>query len=171
MRRPVFSCLLALGLIAALSAAASASVASSRAPDDGCLVTRDVRGTVTISLKGGFVLGRFDQGQLWIDDPVEGDGTIKVTGVDKTPRLVTDTRTLYSGLDVRFRASGRSVIRIVAVGTYVSAIGKGTATVSGKNYVQDSDAGYSIDSASFCTDNFQPMPDEAAEKLVIGGTP
>ena len=175
MGRPALVSVLAFAFAAALGVAASASLASSRALDDGCLVTRDVKGTVTINLKSGFVLGRFDQGRVSIDDRVDGDGTIKVSGADKAPRELSDTKTLYIGDNLRFRATGRLIIVIKAVGVYVTAIGRGSATLSasilGSPYSQEADSGYSVDSASFCSDEatFEQMP-SALAKFAIGGT-
>jgi hypothetical protein len=170
MGRPALVGVLSIGLVAALAVASAAAIASSHALDDGCLVTRDVRGTATINLRSGFVIGRFDQGQLWIDDRVENDGTVRVSGFDETPRELTGTKTRYAGYDMRFRASGRTVIVIKGIGVYVSVIGKGSATLSGVGYFQDPAAGFSVDADSFCTDKFQEMPDVTPQKFVIGGT-
>jgi hypothetical protein len=104
----------------------------------------------------GFVFGRFDQGQVDIDDPVSTDGSIKVFGYQKK-RLISETKTRYIGVGVRFRASGLFRIRVEAVGMDVSLAGKGTATLSSDFFF---DAGkYSTDAESFCESRFQSMPD------------
>lgn len=168
MRKLVSICLLVGVLAASLGVAASISGASEGDADDGCLVTRDAKGLITISLRSGFVLGRFDSGQVTMDDLVEGDTPPRVYGTDRTPRLLTDTRTLYKGENVRFRANGRTIIHINAVGVYVSAVGKGTATLWDQDF-ELLPGDFSVDAASFCTDGFQPMP-QISERFVIGGT-
>lgn len=160
MRKIVLACVL-LPVVAALAAASPAAPDTS---EDGCLVVDSGRGIVTLSAKG-FVFGRFDQGQVDIDDPVQGDGSVKVFGFQKK-RLITETKTRYIGVSVRFRASGLFRIRLEAVGMDVSLAGKGTATLSSDNFI---DAGkYSIDAASFCESRFQPMPDVPTRVAVAG---
>ncbi len=138
------------------------SQAGSEAQDDGCLVVSAGRGIVTINAKG-FVFGRFDQGQVDIEDPIQTDGNIRVFGYEKK-RLLGETKTRYVGFTVRFRASGLFRIRTEAIGMELSLAGKGTATVSSDGFF---DAGeYSIDAPSFCESRFQPLPD-VSRKLVI----
>jgi hypothetical protein len=172
MGRPAFVWALALGLLAAFAAAASVSLASSRALDDGCLVTSDAKGVVRISLRSGFVLGRFDSGQITVVDPTPADGAlpkVSVTGYEKG-RPISETKSTYIGDQVRFWASGRAIISINATGIYTSAVGKGIATLSATTFIQSLAGQFSVDSDSFCTANFQPMPDAAA-RFTIGGTP
>jgi hypothetical protein len=162
MRKILFACAL-LPVVAAFAAGSAAAPSGS---DDGCLVVSSGRGIVTLNAKG-FVFGRFDQGQVDIDDPVPTDGSVKVFGFQKK-RLISETKTRYIGVSVRFRASGLFRIRLEAVGIDMSFAGKGTATLSSDNFF---DAGkYSIDSASFCESRFQPMPETPA-RVVIAGEP
>ena len=113
----------------------------------------------------GFVFGRFDQGQVDIEDPIQADGNVRVFGYEKM-RLLTDTKTRYIGSLVRFRASGLFRIRVEAVGMDISLAGKGTATLSSDGFL---DAGeYSTDAESFCESQFEPMPD-VARKLILAG--
>ena len=158
MRKIVAACvaLLALVLLAA------SSQAGSRAVDEGCLVVRAGRGIVSFNAKG-FLLGRFDQGQVDIEDPLQGDGNVRVFGFDKK-RLLTETKTRYIGSFVRFRASGQFKVRVEAVEMELSLAGKGTATLTSDGFF---DAGeYSIDAQSFCEGRFLPMPD-VLRRLVI----
>ena len=149
-------------LVAATAIAAGSSQGSAIAADDGCLVVDAGRGVMSTNVKG-FVFGRFDQGQVDIDDPVSGDGQVRVFGYQKK-RLLTDTKTRYIGFGVRFRASGLFRIRVEAIGVDMSLSGKGTATLSSDGFI---DAGtYSSDAASFCDDHFQPLPD-VPHKVVI----
>lgn len=162
MRRLLVAC--ALALLSALPAAVSQ--ASRRVPGDGCLVVRDGRGIVTVAGKG-YVFGRFDQGNVVIEDPEPGAGTVKVFGSDRT-RPLSETRTIYIGDQVRFRASGRFKFRVNAnSGIGLSVVGRGTAVLSSDDFL---DAGeFSVDTASFCDDGFQAMPD-VPTRYVIGGS-
>jgi len=158
MRKIVAACLPMLALVLL----AGSSQARPVAMDDGCLVVQAGRGFVSFNAKG-FLLGRFDQGQVDIEDPLQGDGNVRVFGFDKK-RLLTETKTRYSGLQVRFRASGLFKVRVEAVGMELSLAGKGTATLSADGFL---DAGeYSTDAQSFCESRFQPMP-ELPRKLAI----
>jgi hypothetical protein len=158
MRKIAAACLLVLGLVAVVGSSQARTVAQ----DDGCLAVTAGRGIVSINAKG-FLLGRVDEGQIDIEDPLEGDGNVRVTGFDKK-RFLTDTKTRYIGTLVRFRASGLFKVRVEAVGIDFSLAGKGTATVSSDGFV---DAGhYSTDAESFCETHFQPMPD-LPRKIVI----
>ena len=64
MRRIVLASAVAL-----LAVPAAASHGDKRPPGDGCLVVRNGRGVVSVAAKGT-VFGRFDQGQVRIEDPV-----------------------------------------------------------------------------------------------------
>ena len=166
MRKTALLCVLAFaGAIAGAS-----SQAGTAASDDGCLVVAAGRGIFSVNAKG-FVFGRFDQGLVDIEDPIQADGQVRVFGYEKK-RLLTDTKTRYIGQSVRFRASGLFRLRIEAVGIDLSLAGKGAATLSSDNFF---DAGeYSIDSPSYCEAQFQPVPD-VPRKVVIAaqgqGTP
>lgn len=158
MRRIAFACvpLLAIALLT------GSSLAGSEAQDDGCLVVTAGKGIVTINAKG-FVFGRFDQGQVDIDDPISDDGNVRVFGEEKK-RALGETKTRYIGDFVRFRAGGLFRIRTEAIGIELSLAGKGIANITSDGLV---DAGeYSIDASSFCESRFQPLPD-VARKLVI----
>ena len=138
------------------------SQAGPAALDDGCLVVDAGRGIVSFNAKG-FLLGRFDQGQIDIEDPLQGDGNVRVFGYQKK-RLLTETKTRYIGSLVRFRASGLFKVRIEALGMELSLAGKGTATLTSDGFF---DAGqYSTDAQSFCESRFQPMPD-VPRRIVI----
>jgi hypothetical protein len=142
-------------LVVVAAAATASSQGGTAAADDGCLAIDAGRGVVSVNAKG-FVFGRFDQGQVDIDDPVADDGQVRVFGYQKK-RLLTDTKTRYIGFGLRFRASGLFRFRIEAIGVDLSLAGKGTATLSSDDFLDAGD--YSIDSQSFCEARFQPMPD------------
>jgi hypothetical protein len=158
MRKVAAACLPLLVLVLL----ASSSQAGSVAQDDGCLAVQAGRGIVSFNAKG-FLLGRFESGQVDIEDPLQGDGNVRVFGFAKK-RLLTETKTRYIGTFVRFRASGQFKVRVEAVGMELSLAGKGTATLNSDGFF---DAGqYSTDAQSFCESRFQPMPD-VPRKLVI----
>ena len=160
MRKLAFLC----ALLPAVAVLAGASSAAPEAQDDGCLVVSSGRGIVTLNARG-FVFGRFDQGQVDIEDPLQADGSVKVFGYQKK-RLISETKTRYIGVGVRFRASGLFRIRVEAVGTDVSLGGKGAATLTSDNFL---DAGrYSTDAASFCESRFLPMPDVPTRVVIAG---
>lgn len=165
MRKAVLLCVLAA--TAATALAVAPSQAGSAAPDDGCLVVQSGRGIVQLSAKG-FVFGRFDEGQVEITDPVADDGAVKVFGYEKK-RAISETKSLYIGFQVRFRASGAFRIRVEAnSGIEVSAAAKGTASLSSDDFF---DAGqYSVDAASFCEARFQAMPDVPTKLTIAAAT-
>ncbi len=90
-------------LVVVAAAATASSQGGTAASDDGCLVIDAGRGVVSVNAKG-FVFGRFDQGQVDIDDPVADDGQVRVFGYQKK-RPLTDTKTRYIGFGLRFRRS------------------------------------------------------------------
>jgi hypothetical protein len=148
-----------LAVVGALALVLSLLAGSTRASDgvatDGCLVVQSGKGIASVNAKGTIV-GHFDYGKVTITDPTPGDGTVKVTGADRV-RLITEKKTLYSGTDVHFRASGKSVVRVEAIFTDLSAVGHGKVTLSADDY---SDPGtFSMDDASFCQAGFRPVPD------------
>ena len=158
MRKIAAACLPLLALVLL----AGSSHAGGDAQDDGCLVVEAGRGIVSFNAKG-FVFGRFDQGQVDIEDPLQGDGNVRIFGYQKK-RLLSETKTRYIGSLVRFRASGLFRVRVEAVGMDLSLAGKGTATLTSDGFF---DAGeYSTDAQSFCEGRFQPMPD-VPRRIVI----
>ncbi len=144
-------CVLALGLPAA-------SGALTGAIGDGTLVVKDGRGTVSVAARGA-IIGRFDSGSVWIDDPVPGDGSRPIVYGYSSERQLTATRTLYIGTNVRFRLIGGFFrAKVNATGINVSAVGRGYATVWGGDAL-----GGFIDAGFFSVngDDFKPMPDTA----------
>ena len=137
MRKVAAAC---LPLLALVVLAALVPGEAGMAQDDGCLVSQAGRGIVSFNAKG-FLLGRFDQGQVDIEDPLQGDGNVRVFGFDKK-RLLTETKTRYVGSLVRFRASGLFKVRVEAVGMELSLAGKGTATLTSDGFF---DAGRVLD--------------------------
>lgn len=161
MRKIAAACLVLL----TLATVAGASQAGTDAQDDGCLVVAAGRGIVLLQAKG-FLLGRFDSGQIDIEDPLQNDGSYRVFGVGLKRRSLTDTRTRFIGDFVRFRASGLFRVRIEALGVDFSLAGKGSATLSSDGLLDPGH--YSTDAQSFCETRFQAIPD-VPRKVVISG--
>jgi hypothetical protein len=158
MRKVAAACLPVLALVLL----AGSSQARPTAEDEGCLVVQAGRGIVSFNAKG-FLLGRFDEGHVDIEDPLQGDGNVRVSGFDRK-RLLTETKTRYIGSLVRFRASGFFKVRVEAVGMELSLAGKGSATLTSDGFLDPGE--YSTDAQSFCESRFQPMP-ELPRKLAI----
>ncbi len=150
MRKIAAACVPLLALVVLVAS----SQAKPAAQDDGCLVVEAGRGIVSFNAKG-FLLGRFDSGNVDIEDPLQGDGNVRVFNFDKK-RQLTETKTRYIGERVRFRASGQLKVRVEALGMELSFAGKGTATVNSDGFVDPGQ--YSTDAQSFCESRFQPMP-------------
>ena len=135
MRRVfVVLCMLAL----AVPAAAGARV---NAPGEGTLTVKGADGLISIAARGG-VIGRFDQGQLWVRDPNPDDQFEEiVTGADKRT-VKNEFVTIYTGKNIRFRYLGGFFrIKLTAVGIDLGAVGKGTVTLQG------ADGTYSVNDA------------------------
>lgn len=128
---------------------------------DGCLVVDNGLGKVTINLKRGVVFGRFSSGLLNVND-LDGDAkppTINA-GQTGTPQgvKISDHVTQYSADSMRFRTSGPEKLTINAQAIDLSVAGKGTVTLSSAGFEPDFAGTFSVDAASFCSDNFQQMP-------------
>lgn len=127
--------------------------AGRRVPGDGTLEVQSGRGLVDVQARGG-IIGRFDTGRLIIDDPIEGDGSGPIVYGAERIRELGPTRTLYIGEDVRFRLIGGGwKVRIIAVGMWVSVVGRGQAVLD------DGEPSFT-DSGRFSVNGgpFQPMP-------------
>ena len=125
MRRVLFACaLFALAMPAA-------TVAAPDAEGDGTLVVRNASGVMHIATKGT-VIGSCDKCTIWIDDPTSGDGSGPIVTGFEGKRDLTDTKSRWSGSDVRFRLIGgfaRTRVRGSGIDLYV--VGKGSVTVQG----------------------------------------
>jgi hypothetical protein len=151
--------ILASGFVVGILAPRGAATTST--PGDGCLVVENGLGRVAVSLTRGVVFGRFYQGSVRIDDPIQGDGsTATVSGAP--PVRLSDHRTSYTGDQVRFRTTGAVRIVVNAQAIQLSAVGKGSAVLfagdSAGGLVPAFSGRFSVDAASFCQDNLQQMP-------------
>ncbi len=150
---------LASGLVVGIVAPRGGATTST--PGDGCLVVQNGLGRITVSLTRGVVFGRFSQGTVKIDDPIEGDGS--PPSVYGAPAVkLTDHRTSYTGDQVRFRTAGAVKIVVNAQAIQLSAVGKGWAQLfagdSLGGFVPGFSGKFSVDAASFCQDNLLQMP-------------
>jgi hypothetical protein len=99
--------------------------------EDGTLSVKNGAGKVSMQFNGSAV-GRITRGTIKIVDPVAGDGAgADVWGCDSR-EVTNDIVTVCSGSNLRFRAvGGRYRIRLSGTGVYLSAIGRGGATLNG----------------------------------------
>lgn len=158
--------LLVVGVLALLLAVPASSQADRNTLSDGCLVVSNGQGIVTVSAHGG-IFGRFDQGQVVIEDLNLSDARApKVFGNDTFEQL-TPTRTRYTGQNVRFRFTGGGAFRVsvTGIGIDLSAVGHGWANVNGAGFT---DPGlYSADNDSLCSKAFKPLP-KTPTRVVLG---
>lgn len=128
MRRIVVSTTL---LALALPFAASAAL---RTPGDGTLSVRDLDGYVTISVRGGGVIGRCDQCRLFLDEFRGADEILPVVSGGRGVDTDADgAKERYFGKDLRWKAIGGSFTMIVRAGTDVdlSVVGRGRGGIFG----------------------------------------
>ena len=125
MRRVLFACaLFALAVPAA-------TFASRGADGDGTLVVRNASGVIHSAAKGT-VIGSCAKCTIWIDDPTPGDGSGPIVTGFEGKRDLTDTKSRWSGADVRFRLiGGFSRTRVRGSGIDLYVVGKGSITVQG----------------------------------------
>jgi hypothetical protein len=125
MRRVLFACaLFALAVPAA-------GVASRLAEGDGTLVVRNASGVIQV-VATGTVIGSCDRCTIWMDDPKPGDGSGPIVTGFEGKHDLTDTKSRWSGADVRFRLiGGFARTRVRGSGIELYAVGKGSATVQG----------------------------------------
>jgi hypothetical protein len=147
--------LIVLAAAAALIALPAAALALPLGSDDGTLSVRHGRGVVRLAFKGA-VFGRVAKGVVRITDPVDGDGE----GADFfncDSRRDTDTTTVCSGSDIRFRAiGGRYSVKVAGSGIFLSAVGRGRVLLNGNgDDTGNPDGGY-----SFNGDDYQSLPDD-----------
>lgn len=152
----------ALVLVLALPAAAGAL---RRAPGDGTLVVQAGQGLVLVQARGG-IIGRFDSGQVVIEDPFERDGGGPIVFGAEQIRELGPRRTLYIGrAGVRFRLIGGAYrVRVEAIGIDLSAVGRGFVILDGSRF-RDFPGRFSINGGPF-----QPLP-PAPTRLPLGAPP
>jgi hypothetical protein len=119
--------LLFLGLVAAVSVPAVVTAASLT---DGTLSVKRGRATINIKLRGT-VIGRMASGTIRIRDLGPYDNSIPQIRHCRL-RYPNSTTIACTGKKIVFRAvDGRFVVRLKGSGIYLSAVGRGTVTVTG----------------------------------------
>jgi hypothetical protein len=149
MRR--FVLLTVLATACAVPTVASAFVLSA-GDDDGALSVRNGRGKVILNPFNGSAVGHVAHGRVVMNDPIDGDGQgFEVWGCDARVRP-TDTATVCTGDNLRFRAvGGKYKIVLKGSGIFLSAVGRGTATIdgSGDDPSIDSDGAFSLNDSPY----------------------
>ena len=147
---------LILGLLAALMCVPAIALAGER---DGTLAVRHATGTVAVSARGT-LFGHCDRCTVVITDPDPSDGKPPVvTPLSVVRQPLTDTKTSYSGNDLRFRVIG-GFFRVKASGTGIdiSAVAVGAATL-----VDGTSGSYSVAGGPF-----EPLPLDRTS-VALGG--
>ncbi len=102
--------------------------------------SRDANGTIIVQGKG-VIFGHFDQGALMVLDYRPDDPNASITVSGSKVRAVKATGT-YSGSDIRFLfPSGRYTLELIGNGIAVSAVGKGSVSVTGAGTNDDGTVG------------------------------
>jgi hypothetical protein len=168
--RPLLYATVVLAALAAVGVAAPRGEARTAVPGDGCLVINQGFGNVTISLTRGLIFGRVGGiSAITVDDTNPADNsTAQVFGYG-SKTLLPDGRIRYTGnqnnAPIRFKSQGAVKIRISdATLLDLSVVGKGFAVLSSGTF-NVPDNLYSVDAASFCQDNFQPLPLPSAKPV------
>ncbi len=161
MRRLAFICAV-LGLVLPASA-----LAARNSPADGTLAVRSASGDPGIPVIGlnvtGAAVGQIVRGRIMIDDPNPNDGPAPdVTGAERA-RDISNTATVYSGTNIRFRAvGGRFRIRIFGTGIDANVVGQGTVWFTGSTTLLNSGK-YSVNGG-----DWKPVPDFVKFQLSAG---
>jgi hypothetical protein len=128
MRRLAVLCL-SLAILAGLPAVAAADV---RSDGDGTLNVKDGVGVVWIAADGA-LFGRFDKGTLKVFDPADGnpvDVNVWPAGAADVT-FATDTTTVYSGTNLRFRIVGKFRVTIKGSDIDLTGVGQGRVGLKG----------------------------------------
>ena len=125
MGRALFACALLLLAVPAVGLGAGG------ADGDGTLVVKNASGVVNV-VATGTLIGSCDRCTVWIDDPKLGDGSGPIVTGFEGKRDLTETKSRWSGADVRFRLiGGFSRTRVRGTGIDLYAVGWGSVTVQG----------------------------------------
>jgi hypothetical protein len=125
--------LVAFTVLAIALAVPAAGLAVGDGSADGTLSVKNARGLVQLQPFNGSAIGRIGRGRVVITDSVFDDGAgFDFWGCD-TKFDKSDTTTVCSGSNLRFRAIGGSYrIVIRGAGISVSAVGRGTVLLDGR---------------------------------------
>jgi hypothetical protein len=135
---------LCLSLLVAALVLPAAAIAADRSAKDGTLVVRNADAKIFIWKANGTVFGRLAQGKLIIDDsnPID-EAEPEVFGAEQVlPDYNDEGMVTYSGKAIRFRFFGGGYsIRIQGTGINLSAVGRGSAKLTGLGTPLDGDYG------------------------------
>jgi hypothetical protein len=113
-----------------LFAAPAVALAVNGSSTDGTLAVYGASGSVSIAARGAMI-GQIDHGKVILEDPDPKDGPAPVVWGYESKRDLTDTKSLYSGSDIRFRiGSGFFRIKVVGTGVDLSIVGRGSITLA-----------------------------------------
>jgi hypothetical protein len=144
--------LLFLGLLAVLTVPAVVTAAAST---DGTLSVKRGRATIAIRLARGTVIGRLAVGQVKIKDVSPYDGPAPDVHHCRRLRYPTPNTTLCIGRKLTFRAlDGRFVVNVKGTGIFLSAVGRGSVTITGAG-----DPGLPNGVMSINNGVYEPIPD------------
>lgn len=158
MRRLVVLTVLAIGL--AVPAAGLAVVGAS---DDGTLSVKNAAGKILLAPFNGSAIGRVGQGRVAVTDPVLSDGVgFDFWGCDNKIEK-SETTTVCTGNNIRFRAIGGSYkIFVKGSGISLSAVGRGTVLLDGLGEEPDfhNDGVFSLNDGAYRSlpDIAKPLP-------------
>jgi len=168
--------LLCLAAVLASGFAAGMAVpgggATTATPGDGCLVVQGGYGRVTVTLTQGVVFGRYSEGTLVYNDQGGDLHLPTVPGVQPTHNVGDHLWKYADASFVRFRAQGPTKLTINAQFLNLSVAGRGYAFLSAADWngvpftLNPPSNAFSVDSASFCGDNFQRIPVKPTKYLI-----
>ena len=154
---------LCLSLLVATLVLPAAALAGARAAGDGTLVVRDANAKVEITKARGTIFGHLDKGWLKVTDYNQDDSRDpEVNGAKASwPLNASGSTWFYKGTDIRFRFfGGRYSITVGGFGIDISAVGKGTVTLTGNTAVTDGDYGsFAVDGQKFTPIQLLPTVD------------
>lgn len=143
--------LLFLGLVAMLAVPAIVTAASLT---DGTLSVKRGRATINIKLQRGTVIGRMASGTIRIRDLGPYDNSIPQIRHCRL-RYPNSTTIACTGKKIVFRAvDGRFVVRLKGSGIFLSAVGRGTVTITGAASPTSTNGVMSVDNGPY-----QQIPD------------
>jgi hypothetical protein len=147
MRRLLTSCAL-IALLLAPAAAAGSSPTAATDDKDGTLSIRNATGLVIIKATATIV-GHVDKAsRMTVNDPIDTDGPDPLVVGQDTKHKISDTKTVYTGSDIRFKLiGGYFTLYVRGSGITLTAVGQGKVWMDGGPVLHDGT--FSIDDGPF----------------------
>jgi len=125
-----------------------AATAGRATPGDGSLVVSNADGSLTVQVKG-VIFGHFDRGRMTVLDwKADNPNALATVSGAKMDFKGAKANVVYSGKDVRFLfPSGSYTVKFEGGGIDLSAVGKGSLSVSGKTSPTGDDGIVSVNGA------------------------